>query len=658
MARTSRFGVRRPFIKTTGNNLTETNFFTMAGLNYYAPDELSKDNDSPYARNFRVFQSDDEEARVAISKRNGHRFYSVPIGETNRGEITSTTGAADQSINTVSWLAQKFTVSAAGRLSKVEVNVKNTNGTGPLMVKIYSDVDGAPGALLATSSIASSSIAGTYGYVAARFIEAPVVATSTDYWIVLHQQSEGTNTYELSSNTSATTAMTSQSGNTWSATDYALNYKVYVSTDKNIKGVYRYYRTTTSPVTLFVHDTTLYSVNDLTGATTSVGTGLSASATDYRFITVEDVVYFVNGVDVAKKYNGTAMTDMGGSPGVGIDITLHQNLIFILKADNSVIWSIEDNSSYEVFETDAIQYIPSPKSGDKAFAMVPFQDNLVFFTKNNKWVLYGYDRATFQLRESTANKGAVGLYAIWKNENFIYFVSDDNDVYQFNGGTDKAIGIKISRAITNVADKDKIRLIVHDGKLRLYFTPSGQSAMQNCLIYDLSYEQWLLDTEIYSGVPIVFNSQNDTQVLVHGSSLIGALYYAETGTSDLGKPIIFDYWTKYYSFSHPSRKHRVKRLYPFINPADGPYYIDVQTDADEANSPISHLVYLGTTGATWGGSDTWGGGALWGGTALKPKRIPIPGQARKHQIRFVQHGVDNPVEIKGFTTYTKIRRPI
>jgi hypothetical protein len=663
----SRFGPRRTFIATKGSALNENDFFKLGGLNLYAPDETMNDSDSPYGRNFRIFKEDSAESRVSLSKRNGHTFYSVPIGETDRGSITSVAGASDKAVTTVSWIAQPFTVNAAGRLTKLTLNLKNDNtGTAPLLVKIYSDVNSAPGALLATSSIASSSIATTYGYLTARFIEAPVVATATTYWIVIGQQSEGTGDYKLSTNTSATTALVSNtSGNSWATTAYAINYHAYVSTDKSIKSIYRYYRTTASPVTLFVHDTVLYSVNDSTGATTIVGTGLNSTATDYRWITVEDIVYFVNGYDVPKKYDGTTMSSVGGNPGnsfgVGVypvDITLHKNLIFILYSNNAIIWSIEDNSSWEVFESDAIQYIPSPKPGDKAFKMVSFQDNLVCFTRNTKWVLYGYDRATFQLRESTSTKGAVGPNAIWRDESFIYFISDNNDVYSFNGGTDKSLGIKISREIENIADLTTVHLIVHNGKLRIYYAPTGQAYLQNCLVYDMMYEQWSMDTEIYTGVPYVFNSQSDVQVLVHGSSLVGAIYYAESGTSDLGKPIIFDYWTKYFSFDHPSRKHRIKRLYPLFRAGNGPYYVTVGVDTDYADAPVLNQVYLGTAGAIWGGGSLWGSTVVWGGDALEPTRLSVPGQARRHQIRFTQHGVDNPVDIIGFSTYTKIRRPI
>src|SRR5574343_83905 len=116
-----RFGPRRTYIKTSGSNLTESNFYSLSGLNFYSPDELMKDNESPYGRNFRIFQEDDLEARVAISKRRGHSCYSVPIGETLRGSYTTDNGLYH--VGSVVRIAQNFTVSAAGRLTKAEVNI-------------------------------------------------------------------------------------------------------------------------------------------------------------------------------------------------------------------------------------------------------------------------------------------------------------------------------------------------------------------------------------------------------------------------------------------------------------------------------------------------------------------------------------------------------
>ncbi len=120
----SRFN-RRTYIKTSGTALNEANYFALGGLNLYSPDELMQDNESPYARNFRIFQDNNMESRVSVSKRNGRTIYTVPVGEANKGEVTSTTGAADQDVYSIYQRAQKFTVSAGGRMTKLELNIPN-----------------------------------------------------------------------------------------------------------------------------------------------------------------------------------------------------------------------------------------------------------------------------------------------------------------------------------------------------------------------------------------------------------------------------------------------------------------------------------------------------------------------------------------------------
>lgn len=647
---------RRPFINTSGPALSEHNFFTLGGLNYYSPDEIMNDKESPYARNFRIFKDNALTSRVCISKRDGKSFYTVPAGEASAFTQTSTTGATDQTISGINWFAQKFTVSAAGRLTKVEVNLKNDNsGTAPLLVDIYSDSSG-PSVKMASSSVSQSAIGATYAYEVIRFIEAPQVALTTDYWVVIHQQSEGTGDYKVSSTTNATTAMTStNAGNTWTAADFDLNIKAYVSTDKPLKSFYRFYRSDAVPSTLIVWDGTLAKVTDATGALTNIDTGFRAWATDYKFTTIQNVCYIVNGLDVPKTYDGTTLADLGGSPGVSKDVCAHKDRLWLLNNDGKIQYS--ETADYDNFGATSFVYGFPPNSADQAFRIIPFQDNIVAWSKNGKAIISGSDVSTMVRRESTATHGVVGPNAICKDGNYIYFIGKD-DIYKFNGGSDEGLGIKVDRILDNCADTSDIYLLVHNDQLKIYYTPTGEGANSRCLIYDLGFKQWMADDEIYIRYAQVFNSQTDDNVLVEGSSVAGVLYYGDTGTSDLGKPIKFDYYTKYHSFDHPTQKHRIKRLYPHIRPADTNYAVTVGVDADENDSPSETSVYLGTTGSTWGGGDTWGGGATWGKGTLTPQRINVPGSARKHQIRFTQHGVDNPVEIIGYTAYTQAGKVI
>lgn len=660
----SRFANKR-FIKTGTSPLLENELFTFSGLNLVDPDEISDNNESPYAVNFRVFAPKDNTKRVAISKRSGYTKYSIPVGETIDTVQTSVTGAADQLVTTSAWFAMPFTASSASRLSKVELNTKNNNsGTGPLIVSIYSSIAGAPGTLLATSSIPNSTFISSYAYNEARFINAPLLATSTTYWIVAYIQSDGTNDYKWSSTTSVSTALTSANqGGSWNATAFGLNFKIYLSTDGAVKGLHRYY-STASPSQLFAFGTTLYSVNDNTGAVTAVDTGLNSTATYYDFATVNNIEYYTNGVDSPREWNGSAASTVGGSPPVSTNIELHANRLFFLSAttQNKLVFS--DAGTYETFGATSFLYVPSPNTADNVQKMISFQNNLVCFTRNRKYVLYGTDLASFVLRESPAKKGCASPYAAVSDGNFIYFVSDDG-LYKYNGGTDILLSRKVQPEIANFANITVNKMAIYDNKVYIYYSASGVSAKNNVLIYDTVFNTFLKDTNVNIEDASTWNSQSDVNRFICGSSLVGALYRGEFGTSDLGKGIAFEYRTKYFSFGHPAAQHRVKRLYPHLRAQSGNYQVNIAIDADEQNSPVSNLLSLssntytyGMTGLKWGTVANGGSGAIYGSAILPLSRISVGGANRKHQIRVIQSGVSNPVDFLGLSMYVKQQKPV
>lgn len=651
-------GPQRNFIATTETNLTENNYFQLLGLNEYAPDEVIKDSATPYARNFRIYDnSDTGTSRVAVSKRRGHAYYSTPVNETADANLATTTGASTQTITTSKWLAMKFTAGKTGNLTRIQLNLLNNNsGSAPAIVMIYTNNGSVPGALLATSSISNSSLTTSAQYLNARFIEAPAMLNGVTYWIVLSQQAEGLNDYKWTSTTASTLALTSStSGNTWASTSFSLNFKTFISDTGAIKGAVRYYSTIASPVTIFAQGSNVYKIDDATGIVTSIYSLLSPAAVAYKWALVNNKLYFVNGIDTPKVYNGTTVVDVAGAPGVCMDITIHKNRLFLLQSSNRVIFS--EPGDYENFLAVSFLYVPAPYTADQVVTMTPYLDYLHFFTKNTKWVLRGSDLSTFVLAESNAKKGAIGINAVTKDKSYVYFLSTDG-IYRYNGGTDQKLSTLVENTISNIANPATASLVVHDNKLRIYYAGQGQAANNNCLIYDLNFNEWIRDENVYCGGAIELNSQSDNSVLLAYSSLVGAMYTVEVGTSDMGKPIEFDYWTKYFSFDHPSRKHRIKRLYTYFRPGSSFYAINVQIAVDPTTTPTDNYVNLGASGSVWGGGALWGGGATWGGNILAPTRLSIGGQARQHQIRFIQHGVDNPVQVLGFSTYTQLRRPI
>lgn len=641
-------------------------FFDLLGLDTYSPDETADPRRCIYGRNFRVFDANDIQMRSALNKRQGHIFYSVPIGETVDQQITSTTGAADQSVGLVTWIGQKFTAGATGNLTKIDIRIKNTaSGTGPLIVAIYSDNSGSPGTLLAISSVPNSSITSSYQYLSPRYIEAPTVTSGTAYWIVAYIQSDGSNSYAWSSTTSASTAKTSpDAGNTWVSAAYAMNVKTYVSTSGGVKGQTRFYRSNASPQTVFAHKTDVYTVTDLTGATSSIKSSLNASSTVYDWSNVNDKLYFVNGFDAPQVYDGSTVAAVGGSPPVADNVEIYANHLFLLQP-NTNLATFSDAGAYETFQATSFIYVPSPKTADPVIKMVAYGGNLSFLTRNTKYTLYGTDLSSFTVREATAKKGAVSATAVCTDQSFIYFMSSDYHIYAYNGGTDtKLSSERVQAILKNVANTSSIKLYVHDKKLFVAYTPSGQTVNEHRLVWDLVFNEWMNDEDVYTSYGIDWNSQSDTNQFVLSSSQVGALYYGDQTYSDMGKPIAFDWWSKYMSFGSPAAKHRVKRYYVFLQGQDGNYDIDCQIDQDNLNTPASNLVNVdvathkyGDAGLVYGSTTSGGSGLIYGDSVLTGTRITIPGAFYKTQFRFVNSGVDQQVGINGFTTYVLPKKP-
>lgn len=653
-------------IKYSPQTLYPFEFFGMAGLDMYTPDETANPNRCVYGRNFRVFTPGSFLNRSAIAKREGHIFYTVPVGETVDQQITTVAGAADQSVGLLTWVAQKFTAGASGNLSRVDLNLKNTaGGTGPMIVALYSDSSGSPGSVLATSSIKNSSITGSYQYLTTRFIEAPTMASGTVYWAVAYVQSDGSNNYKWSSSTAASTAKTSaDAGNTWSSAAFEMNIKTYVSPNGGVKGLTRYYRSSASPVSVFAANTNIYTINDVTGATTSIKSGLNSSASIYDWVTVNDILYFVNGFDAPQEYNGTSVSVAGGSPVVSSQIELYANHLFYLQPNTNFV-EFTDAGSYETIQVNSNLYIPSPKTADPVIKMVSYGGNMTFLTRNTKFTLFGTDLSSFTVRESTAKRGVVSPSAVCTDQQFIYFMSNDFHVYAYNGGTDtKLSSERVASILQNVANTADIKLEVHDKKLFIHYTPSGQTVNRSRLVWDLVFNEWMNDEDVYTGYGIEWNSQSDTGQWVQASSVVGALYYGDQGFNDVGKPIAFDWWSKYLSFGTPAAKHRVKRHYVFLQGEDGNYDIDCQVDEDNINSPTSNLVNVnvashlyGDPGLVYGTIASGGSGILYGDEVLPPKRLNVPGQHYRTQFRFVNSGVDQQVDILGWTDYVLFKKP-
>lgn len=623
------------------------------GINNYVANDVVRDEYWELAQNARI------PALGEYETRKGCDFHSDAVGETEDQTQTSTTGAADQPFSNTVRLAQKFTAGTTGRLSKVEVRLKNdASATGTAMVEIYSDSSGSPGTLMARSSIASSAITSSYAYITARFISAPQVAASTAYWIVVYSQTVATGSYKWSSTTTATTAKSSSdSGSTWSATSYALNFKQHYATDAAPKGLVRAYKSDGTAKTIFAAGTVIYSVADATGTLTSVKTGLSSSATKYRFCTVNDILYYVNGFDGIRKLSGASFgTDAQVSATNATLVCEHKGMLFFADKNDPNKLFFSNFASYETFTSTDFIYVPSPKTGDPITAMASLNGNLVIWTRNRKYVLYGSNNANFLLEEAPGKKGTYSQETVATDRNFAYFLADDG-VYRFNGTIDELISKDVYETIRSLPNKPTATLGLNRGRLYLFSSAAAEAFNSFCWVFNLNFgsvESY--DTGAY--VSRFVTAFNDSDSILVASSLIGQVYWQELSSNDhtnLGDNIDFYLQTHYMVFGSPAKEKEIRYWKPRFAAQSGNYAIHCQyghglRDSLTTNSSVN----MQGAGTLWG-SGIWGS-FTWGTAAERQSDLKVPGQYRRIQIAYKHFATRQPHKFLGHTFSVQIRR--
>lgn len=653
---------RRRRVPKSLTRRAEQDFLTYFGLVTQDTDELVDNNVLIYATDNRIPK------RGRNKTRRGNDFYSVPIGESIDDSEVSTTGAGTTTFNSATWIAQKFTATTTGeRITKVEVNLSNFTGTGVPLISIYDDDGGSPGTELATSSYQSSDITGTAQYLEARFIEAPEVTAATDYWIVLRVQDGGTSSYRSGTTTNSTDAKYStDSGGTWSTfgIGLSLNYKLYTSDAGGVKGVYRTYRQGSSPLTVFEHGDSVYSVNDTTGATTLIKSGLNASATHYRHAMANDTLYYVNGQQKPRKYDFTTETEVTAAPGDAHIIIEHKGYMFYGDASDKSKIFFSDFADFDAFTSTNFIHIPAPKTPDPITGFAKLNGVLYIYKKANKFALYGSNPASFALDEAPGQRGAVSQEAIAYDDNFIYSATEEG-VFKFNGTEEINITRDILDDYRSLLSKDDIVLELHNNRLFVWYTPNGESLNTRCFVFNTLYGVWeSVDTGECIGRAFARHDVGDA--FIKASNVAGVLYYGERDSNDyhnLGKPLEWEIRTKFDDFGRPESLKQITYFRPRLLKQSA-YSVDInyatnfsvaQNLLESVNLQGANLVYK------------TGGGALYQtGSGLKYQTssglisltsdLSVPGEAKWWQFIYKHTAAREPVELRGHTLTSHTRR--
>lgn len=631
--------------------------YDLRGLNLIAPDQVMPDNETPFTTNSRMYAPEADEASVAIRTRKGSEQLSVPVGRTaNVENIASSTG--DLAFTDSLWLMQPFTVTAGGALTELQLEMKRSVvGTGHVIVEIYTSNGGLPGTRIAQGSILNSLISTSYEYLSSYFIDAPTLEEDTEYVKVIKVQEGGTATYVLRQTAAAGARSSEDELVSFSTLGVSFRYKTFLSTVGEVLGFTRRYPQSTENRTYFGMGTELYEVTD-SGTATSIHSGLHPSAEYLRFDHVDDNMLFVDGMSPAKWLKDDEIEEIPGVAGIPTHVWIHQNRAFFVPKDDPTRVNFSELYNFISYRPVDFFYVDRPKNSDHIAGGVVYQDNLVIFTHETKHTIYGTNLGSFTRKEAIGTKGAVSQEAITTDNNYVYFMADDKNIYRWNGAKDQLLSAKVHRELAQIQDPKKVRLHVYNNQLRVYYSRKPNTEVNCMLLLELDettpnkYLQWFKDT----GRPVAGSLEwfQDENQLIEFSSKAGWMFFGERSNSDLGKAIDFKYWTGFKIYGSGIAKDRIKKFRPIVRPTNQPYYLLVGKAVDFNPDPLPLQPWLVDSGGAKWGSFIFGDGTKFGrGSRLVDATSPMSGRGKATQFRFECSRVETPVFIYGYFALVK-----
>lgn len=593
--------------------------------------------------------------------RKGCDFYSVPIGESSFYSEASTAGASTVAISSQNQHAQLIPSFTGDPISMLKIKVSDPDSSlGVIAVKLYEDDGGSPGALIGSSTVNPIEVSASEVYADVRFIEAPSYTGSV--WAIFDLQDDHTGSFYLSTTTNSSLAYSStDSGQTWSAESYSLNIEVFTATSGGVKG--KPFRSTTTDgtrTTYFAHGSSLYTVDDSDGSTTAVVTGLDASAEVYRYAFVQDQLYYVNGEQKPRYYSagGSDVEISDAEAPVASNIIEHKGLIFLMDSADRTRISWSNFADYDEFTSTDFTYVDAPKKSDflTAFAKL---GNLVIFSRNNKFILYGSSNATFQLGEALGQKGTFTQESVAYDANYAYFASDDG-IYRFDGSQDKLISVDILEEYIALINKESIVLELHENRLYVWYTPNGENENTNCFVYNFNLEVWESnDTKTFIGG--AFARFDTEDLFLQSSNRVGAVYYAERDSNiynNLGSPLDFELRTSYMSMGKPRQNKEIRQWISTLETGGSGYKIQLGYAVDLIDAPIFQSYLLSTNAPKWDdGISAWDSGISYdGGSRTIDIESSVAGCHKRIQLRTRHNAAYEPVRWLGHTIRSHIMR--
>jgi hypothetical protein len=313
----------------------------------------------------------------------------------------------------------------------------------------------------------------------------------------------------------------------------------------------------------------------------------------FYFDTLLSKMVVVNKLNAPRKYDGTTLSALGGSPPSTQYVAAHRNFLFMAhSAANSSRLYFSEVINPESWP--ALNFIDiSPNDGDWITGLLPFDDYLLITKQRSVWVLVGTGTSDFEVKRIHSGIGCVAPRSLVRMGDLFGFASTEG--YYLSDITKPVLITERLKDTWDGLNKRRLSQIAaefYDHKLRID-APNGNSMVNNIrIIYDSIRKCLYLEEFDDHASCYAKYTEAGQEILLYGHSTEGQVSQADDGTSDAGAAIDFEWKTKHFNFGSSATEKKVRNTYIAAVPAASDVTLSVYFIVDnvEVGTPISVTV--------------------------------------------------------------------
>lgn len=302
----------------------------------------------------------------------------------------------------------------------------------------------------------------------------------------------------------------------------------------------------------------------------------------FFFAQLLDYFVVVNGIDAPRKYDGSTLSLLGGSPPHASYVAAHKNRLWMARGSRLYFSDLLNIESWPVLNFIDI----APQDGDTITGLLPYGDYLVITKQRSTWLLTGEGINTFAVRRIHADRGAYAPRSLCIVNQMLCFISDDG-IY-FSDFTQPVLISERIRQTWNKLNKRRLNLAAScfaEHKLYVAVPDSGSQRNNLVIVYDTIRQAF---AGIFTGWNVAcwcdFREAGEIHTYF-GCSDTGQVRRINVGYSDANQAFTARWESKHLTFGAPEIFKRWNRNLLQVKPAGQNATLRVRFIVDGVETP-------------------------------------------------------------------------